>query len=60
MTTTIIELPDNLHAQVQELAHTTGRPVTELLTDCNGHTWLAGQLRQRGITVEPLDNTFRL
>jgi len=27
---------------------------------CNGHTWLAGQLRQRSITVEPLDNTFRL
>jgi len=26
---------------------------------CNGHNWLAGQLRQRGITVEPLDNTFR-
>ncbi len=26
---------------------------------CNGHTWLAGQLRQAGIAVEPLDNTFR-
>ncbi len=26
---------------------------------CNGHNWLAGQLRQRGITVEQLDNTFR-
>ncbi len=33
MTTTTIELSDNLHAQVQELAHTTGRPVTELLTE---------------------------
>ena len=27
---------------------------------CNGHNWLAGQLRQAGIAVEPLDNTFRL
>jgi hypothetical protein len=26
---------------------------------CNGHNWLAGQLRQGGIAVEPLDNTFR-
>jgi len=26
----------------------------------NGHTWLAGQLRQAGIAVEPLDTTFRL
>lgn len=27
---------------------------------CNGHNWLAGQLRQAGIAVEVLDNTFRL
>jgi hypothetical protein len=27
---------------------------------CNGHNWLAGQLRHAGIAVEPLDNTFRL
>jgi hypothetical protein len=27
---------------------------------CNGHNWLCGQLRQAGIAVEPLDNTFRL
>jgi len=27
---------------------------------CNGHTWLRGQLRQAGIAVEPLDNTFRM
>jgi hypothetical protein len=26
---------------------------------CNGHHWLLGQLRQAGIAVEPLDNTFR-
>jgi hypothetical protein len=26
---------------------------------CNGHTWLAGQLRKAAIAVEPLDNTFR-
>jgi hypothetical protein len=26
---------------------------------CNGHTWLAGQLRREGIACEPLDNTFR-
>jgi len=26
---------------------------------CNGHNWLTGHLRQTGITVEPLDNTFR-
>ncbi len=26
---------------------------------CNGHNWLARQLRQAGIAVEPLDNTFR-
>ena len=25
----------------------------------NGHHWLRGQLRQAGIAVEPLDNTFR-
>ncbi len=25
----------------------------------NGHHWLAGQLRQAGIVVEPLDNMFR-
>jgi len=27
---------------------------------CNGHHWLANQLRQADIAVEPLDNTFRL
>jgi hypothetical protein len=27
---------------------------------CNGHNWLLGRLRQAGIAVEPLDNTFRL
>jgi hypothetical protein len=27
---------------------------------CNGHHWLAGQLRQQGIPYEPLDNTFRV
>jgi len=27
---------------------------------CNGHNWLAGQLRQAGIAVEQMDNTFRL
>jgi hypothetical protein len=26
---------------------------------CNGHHWLAGQLRQQQIPYEPLDNTFR-
>jgi hypothetical protein len=26
---------------------------------CNGHNWLTGQLRQHGIAVAPLDNTFR-
>ncbi|MGH2411356.1 MAG: MarR family transcriptional regulator [Chloroflexota bacterium] len=26
---------------------------------CNGHHWLAGQLRQAGIAAEPLDHTFR-
>ncbi len=26
---------------------------------CNGHNWLTRQLRQRGIAVDPLDNTFR-
>jgi len=26
---------------------------------CNGHNWLAGQLRQQGIAVALLDNTFR-
>ncbi len=26
---------------------------------CNGHNWLAGQLRSAGIICEPLDNTFR-
>jgi hypothetical protein len=26
---------------------------------CNGHNWLARQLRQAGIAVETLDNTFR-
>src|SRR5712691_8581948 len=26
---------------------------------CNGHNWLAGQLQQAGIAVQPLDNTFR-
>jgi hypothetical protein len=26
---------------------------------CNGHNWLTGQLRQAGIAVERLDNTFR-
>jgi hypothetical protein len=26
---------------------------------CNGHNWLLGALRQAGIAVEPLDNTFR-
>jgi hypothetical protein len=26
---------------------------------CNGHNWLAGQLRQAGISFQPLDNTFR-
>jgi hypothetical protein len=26
---------------------------------CNGHHWLAGQLRRQGIPYEPLDNTFR-
>jgi hypothetical protein len=26
---------------------------------CNGHNWLAGQLRQAGIAFSPLDNTFR-
>ena len=26
---------------------------------CNGHNWLTGQLREQGIAVEPLDNTFR-
>jgi hypothetical protein len=26
---------------------------------CNGHNWLAGQLRQQGIAFEQLDNTFR-
>ena len=26
---------------------------------CNGHNWLTRQLRQQGIVVEPLDNTFR-
>jgi hypothetical protein len=26
---------------------------------CNGHNWLAGQLRQQAIACEPLDNTFR-
>ncbi len=25
---------------------------------CNGHTWLAGQLRQAGVACRPLDNTF--
>ncbi len=33
MTTTTIELPDELYAQVQELAQATGRPVRELLAD---------------------------
>ncbi len=33
MTTATIELPDDLHAQVQEMAQTTGRPVTELLAE---------------------------
>ena len=33
MTTTTIELPDDVHAQVQELARTTGRPVGELLSE---------------------------
>jgi hypothetical protein len=27
---------------------------------CNGHNWLAGQLRRAGIACETLDNTFRL
>jgi len=27
---------------------------------CNGHAWLAGQLRRAGIPYAPLDNTFRL
>ncbi len=27
---------------------------------CNGHNWLTGQLRQAGIAVQPLDNTFRV
>jgi hypothetical protein len=27
---------------------------------CNGHNWLAGQLRQAGIAFQPLDNTFSL
>ncbi len=27
---------------------------------CNGHNWLRGQLRQAGIAVAPLDNTFRV
>ena len=26
---------------------------------CNGHAWLANQLRQEGIAFTPLDNTFR-
>jgi hypothetical protein len=26
---------------------------------CNGHNWLAGQLRLHGIAFTPLDNTFR-
>lgn len=26
---------------------------------CNGHNWLSGHLRQAGIAVEALDNTFR-
>jgi hypothetical protein len=26
---------------------------------CNGHNWRAGRLRQHGIAVVPLDNTFR-
>src|SRR5437899_1987777 len=26
---------------------------------CNGHNWLAGQLRQQGIAFQQLDNTFR-
>ena len=27
---------------------------------CNGHNWLAGQLRQKDIAFEQLDNTFRM
>jgi len=27
---------------------------------CNGHHWLAGQLRQQGIPYAPLDTTFRV
>lgn len=33
MTTTVIELPDELHAHVQNLAQATGRPIAELLIE---------------------------
>ena len=33
MTSTIIRLPDDLHAQAQALARTTGRTLEEVLTD---------------------------
>ena len=37
MTATTIELPDDLHAQVRELAQSTDRPVAEVLTEAVAH-----------------------
>ncbi len=37
MTATTIELPDDLHAQVRELAQATDRPVAEVLTEAVAH-----------------------
>lgn len=37
MTSTTIELPDDLHAQVQELAQATDRQITEVLTEAVAH-----------------------
>jgi len=37
MTPMTIELPDDLHAQVQELAHATDRPIAEVLTEAVAH-----------------------
>jgi predicted transcriptional regulator len=37
VTPTTIELPDDLHAQVQELAQATDRPIAEVLTEAVAH-----------------------
>lgn len=61
MTATTIELPDDLHAQVRELAQATDRPVAEVLTEAVAHylewdRWFRAEVEKgrRSAEAEPL------